>query len=72
MEIRTVCTNTTLEVGDFSQCRVLATCAEKVAQCAAVDTAVAALVEELESFAVVCGGLVTVIHCSSIRVLSSC
>jgi hypothetical protein len=63
---RTVVANTTLQVANLSKCRVLSTCAQKVAQCAAVDTAVAALVEELEGFAVVCGGLVAVIHCCSV------
>jgi hypothetical protein len=63
---RTVGAYTTLQVTNFSKCRVLSTCAQKIAQCAAVDTAVAALVEELEGFAVVCGGLVTVIHCCSV------
>ena len=62
MEERTVVANTALQVANLSKCRVLSTCAQKVAQCAAVDTAVAALVEELESFAVVGGGLVAVIH----------
>lgn len=62
---RTVCANAALEVGNLSERRVLPTCAQQVAQRAAVDTAVAALVEELEGFAVVCGGLVAVIHCCS-------
>ena len=69
--MRTVCANTTLQIGNLSQCRVLSTCAEKVAQCAAVDTAVAALVKELESFAVVGGGLIIVIHGCSFLVLSN-
>jgi hypothetical protein len=65
-EKRTVGANTTLQVANLSKGRVLSTCAQEVAQCAAVDTAVAALVEELEGFAVVCGGRVAVIHCCSV------
>jgi hypothetical protein len=70
--IHTVCANTALEIGNLSQCRVLSTCAEEVTQRTAVDTAVATLVEELESFAVVGGGLMTVIHgCSSLVLFKS-
>jgi hypothetical protein len=60
---RTVGAHTALEVCDLSQCGVLSAGAQQVAQRAAVDAPVAALVEELEGFAVVGGGLVVVIHC---------
>ena len=62
-ERRTVGAHTALEVCDLGQCGVLSAGAQQVAQRAAVDAPVAALVEELEGFAVVGGGLVVVIHC---------
>jgi hypothetical protein len=65
---RTVCANTALEIANLSQCRVLPTCAQQVTERRAVDTAVAALVEELERLAVVGGSLVAVIHCCSVAV----
>lgn len=62
---RTVGANTTLQIRNLGKGGVLAAGAEKVTQSTAVDTAVAALVEELESFAVVGRGLGGVItHCS--------
>lgn len=60
---RTVCANAALQIRNLSKCWVLSACSQKIAERAAVNSAVAALVEELESFAVVCGGLVAVIHC---------
>jgi hypothetical protein len=68
-ERRTVCADAALEIANLSQRGVLAAGAQQVAERAAVDAAVAALVEELERFAVVCRGLVAVIHgCSGCRV----
>jgi hypothetical protein len=66
---RTVGAHTALEVCDLSQCGVLSAGAQQVAQRAAVDAPVAALVEELEGFAVVGGGLVVVIHCVRLSAL---
>lgn len=60
---RTIGAYTALQVCDLSQRGVLSACAQQVAQGATVNAPVAALVEELESFAVVGGGLVVVIHC---------
>jgi hypothetical protein len=59
---RTVSAYTALEIRDLSECRVLSACAQQVAEGTAVDAPVAALVEELECFAVVGGGLMVVIH----------
>lgn len=61
----TVCAYAALEIRNLSERWVLSACAQKIAECAAVNAAVSALVEELECFAVVCGGLVVVIHCCS-------
>lgn len=66
-ERRTVSAYAALEVRDLSQSRVLSACAQQVAEGAAVNTPIAALVEELERFAVVGGGLVVVIHCVLVR-----
>lgn len=49
----TVCAEAALEIGNLSERRVLAAGAQQVAQRGAVDAPVAALVEELEGFAVV-------------------
>ena len=59
---RTIRADAALEVCNLCQRGVLPAGAEEVAQGAAVDAAVAALVEELEGFAVVGRGLVAVIH----------
>jgi hypothetical protein len=59
----TVCAHTALQLGNLGQSGILPACAQQVAQSAAVDAPVSALVEELEGFAVVCGCLVGVIHC---------
>lgn len=66
---RTVRAYTALEIADLSERGVLPTCAQEVAEGAAVDAPVAALVEELEGFAVVGGGLGVVIHCCSLVVV---
>lgn len=58
----TVVTNSPLQIRNLSQRRILPAGAQQVAQSAAVNAPVAPLVEELEGFAVVCGGLVVVIH----------
>jgi len=58
----TVISNTPLQIRNLGEGGVLATRAQQVTQGAAVDTAVAALVKELEGFAVVGRGLVHVIH----------
>jgi len=50
----------------------LAAGAEQIAEGGSVDTAVAALVEKLEGFAVVCGGLLGVIHGVLASVVSGC
>lgn len=68
--VRTVCANAALEIRDLSERRVLSTGAQQVAEGRAVDAAVAALVEELEGFAVVGGGLVVVsvvVHADAVR-----
>ena len=59
---RTISANTTLQIRNLSERRVLAACAQQVAEGSAVNAAVASLVEELEGFAVVGRGLVLVIH----------
>jgi hypothetical protein len=69
---RTVCAHAALQIANLSQRRVLATCAQQVAQRAAVYTAVAALVEQLERFAVVGRGLIAVIHCCSVSKNQAC
>jgi hypothetical protein len=61
----TVCAYAPLEVSDLRERGVLSAGAEQVAQCAAVYAPIATLVKELESFAVICGGLSVVIHCCS-------
>ena len=66
---RTVCANAALQIPNLSERRVLSTCAQQIAKRTAVDTAVAALVKELECFAVVCRGLIAVIHCCSLLFL---
>ena len=66
--IRTVGTHTTLEIANLGEGGILPARAQQVAQRAAVHAAVAALVEELEGFAVVGRGLVVVIHCCSLHV----
>jgi len=63
----TVCADTTLQIANLGERGVLPAGAQQVAQGALFDAAVAALVEELEGFAVVGGGLVVVIHCCSLR-----
>ena len=70
-EGRTVCADAALKLGDFGEGGTLTAGAEEVAQGASLDAAVAALVEELEGFAVVGGGLVVVIHCCSVVFLLS-
>jgi hypothetical protein len=62
----TVCANAALQVANLSERGVLPACAQQVAERGAVDFAVAALVEELEGFAVVGRGLGGVIHCCSL------
>jgi hypothetical protein len=49
----TISTNAPLQIANLSQCRVLPTRSQEIAQSAAVYAPVAALVEELECFAVV-------------------
>jgi hypothetical protein len=61
----TVCAYPSLKIPNLGERRVLSTCAEEVAESCAVNAAVSALVEELEGFAVVGGGLGHVIHCCS-------
>jgi hypothetical protein len=68
---RTVCANTALEIANLSERRVLATCAQQVAERRAVDAPVAALVEELESLTVVGRSLITVIHAVLVLCLKS-
>lgn len=60
----TVSTNALLKIADLGEGRVLAACAQEVAQGVDLDTAVTALVEESKSLLVVrCVGL---IHCLSL------
>lgn len=63
----TVAANALLEVADLGEGRVLAACAQEVAQGVDLDTAVAALVEESECLLVVC--CVGLIHCLSLGLL---
>jgi hypothetical protein len=60
MRRHTVCADAALQIRDLSERGVLAAGAQQIAESAAVDAAVAALVEELEGFAVVGGGLLGV------------
>lgn len=71
MKTLTVCADAALQVGNLGQRGVLSAGAQQVAQRSAVNAAVAALVEELEGFAVVGRGLVAVIHCCSLCVDAS-
>jgi hypothetical protein len=60
----TVSADALLKVADLGEGRVLAACAQEVAQGVDLDTAVTALVEESECLLVVC--CVGLIHCLSL------
>ena len=59
-EKRTVCAHAPLQIRDLRQRRILPARPEEISQGGAIHAAVAALVEELEGFAVVGGGLLGV------------
>lgn len=62
--VRTVCAHAPLQIRNLRQRRILPARPEEISQGGAIHAAVAALVEELEGFAVVGGGLLGVrIHC---------